>query len=145
MAAAIDTIDKTLQTTRTWLAEIQDRLHTTDSGLAYTALEATLHAIRDRLGPRSATALGDQLPLLIRGIYYQGWNPLAEPSHERQLQNFLELVNSAVRGGLPVGVEPSIRAVLEVLSRHLPPEETKRVESAFPRELRQLWPAPRTS
>ena len=140
MAGAADVIDRTLQTTRTWLAEIQERLRTADAGQAYKALEATLHAVRNRLGPRSATALGEQLPLLIRGIYYQGWNPLAEPNQERRLASFLELVSRAVNGGQPLEAEASVRAVLEVLCRHLPADETRRVEQAFPQELRRLWP-----
>ena len=140
-----DVIDKTLQTTRSWLAEIQDRLHTNDSSRAYTALEATLHAVRDRLGPRNVTALGEQLPLLIRGIYYQGWRPLAQPAQDQQLQDFVNLVNGAVGGAQPAGGSAPVHAVLEVLCRHLPPEGTKRIELAFPSELRRLWRAPQAA
>jgi uncharacterized protein (DUF2267 family) len=32
-----------------------------------------LHALRDRLPPEIAVHLSAQLPMLVRGIYYEGW------------------------------------------------------------------------
>lgn len=141
MSNNVDAIEKAVQAARIWLKEIQQRLETEDSKLAYNALKATLHALRDRLGPRNAASLGEQLPLLIKGLYYEGWNPLAEPTRERHLQAFLEHVNADVTGGLAFGPEASARAVLEVLRKHVDPQEVEKVEQVFPKELRQLWPA----
>ena len=70
--------DKTLQETNLWLKELMVRLGTDDREQAYTVLKATLHAVRDRLGPENAAHLGAQLPILLRGVYYEGmanrWN-----------------------------------------------------------------------
>ena len=73
-ATGLDVFDKTLQTTNIWLDEIMDQIgparHT-----AWHVLGATLHALRDRLTIDQAVHLGAQLPLLVRGLYYDQWRP----------------------------------------------------------------------
>ena len=61
-----------LQQTNLWLKDLMERLGTGDRKLAYNVLKATLHALRDRIGPENAIHLGAQLPILVRGIYYDG-------------------------------------------------------------------------
>ena len=46
---------------------------------SYAALRAVLHALRDRLPVDEASQLGAQLPMLVRGIYYSGWDPSKVP------------------------------------------------------------------
>ena len=42
---------------------------------SYTALRAVLHALRDRLTVEESAQFAAQLPMLIRGLYYGGWDP----------------------------------------------------------------------
>ena len=60
--------DTTVQETNLWLKAIMEGLHTDDRHLAYVALRATLHALRDRIGPENAVHLAAQLPMLVRGL-----------------------------------------------------------------------------
>ena len=46
---------------------------------SYAALRAVLHALRDRLPVQESADLAAQLPVLIRGIYYEGWDPARVP------------------------------------------------------------------
>jgi uncharacterized protein (DUF2267 family) len=66
--------DRTLYKTHTWLKEIMEVLGTEDRHRAYMALRAVLHALRDRLTVEEVAQLGAQLPMLIRGLYYEGWD-----------------------------------------------------------------------
>ena len=75
--------DTTVQETNLWLKAIMEALHTDDRHLAYLALRATLHALRDRLGPENAVHLAAQLPMLLRGLYYEGWRLAASQTKER--------------------------------------------------------------
>ena len=50
---------------------------------------AVLHALRDRIGPIHTAQLGAQLPMLVRGLYYEGWRANAAPTHERHREAFL--------------------------------------------------------
>jgi len=49
-----------------------DDLHSEDRHHADVALSAVLHALRDRLTVSEAAQLGAQLPMLVRGFYYEG-------------------------------------------------------------------------
>ena len=67
-------------TAHTWLAVVRDRLGTDDRQLAYRVLRAWLHTVRDRLTVEAAAHFAAQLPELLRGVFYEGWNPSHVPT-----------------------------------------------------------------
>ncbi|RPI39423.1 MAG: DUF2267 domain-containing protein, partial [Hyphomicrobiaceae bacterium] len=89
MSTGLDTFDKTVQESNLWLKDMMERLNTTDRHYAYSTLRAVLHALRDRIGPESAAHLGAQLPMLVGGLFYEGWDPTGKPSKERHEADFL--------------------------------------------------------
>lgn len=140
MSTGLDVFDTTLQQTNLWLKELMKRLETEDRHLAYKVLGATLHALRDRIGPENAVHLGAQLPMLIRGFYYEGWNMAVTPTKHRHRQDFLDYVNGDFFRGLGVDPEPAVRAVFGVLSSRLDPGEIEKLIAVLPNELKALWP-----
>ena len=89
MSTGLNTFDKTVQESNLWLKDVMERLDTRDRHHAYSTLRAVLHALRDRIGPESAAHLGAQLPMLLRGLFYEGWDPTGKPSKERHEPTFL--------------------------------------------------------
>lgn len=73
------TFDHMTHTAYAWLADIASGFDTDDRRFAYRVLRAWLHTLRDRLTPDGAVKLGAQLPELLRGVYYDGWNPSTVP------------------------------------------------------------------
>jgi len=140
MSTGLDVFDTTLQQTNLWLKDLMKRLGTEDRHLAYKALSATLHAVRDRIGAENAAHLGAQLPMLIRGFYYEGWHPAGMPTRQRHKQDFLDYVNGDLFRGLRADPETAVRAVFGVMSSRLDPCEIEKLTALFPEDLRGLWP-----
>lgn len=139
MPTGLSVFDKTLQETNVWLKQLMERLGTDDRHLAYSLLRATLHAVRDRIGPENASHLGAQLPLLLRGIYYEGWRLSAEPTKERHVVSFLDHVLQEIPEAVVKDVEGSVAAALAVIRSQLDPGEALKIIDLFPAELRKFW------
>jgi uncharacterized protein (DUF2267 family) len=142
MTTGLDVFDTTLQHTNLWLKELMDDLGI-DRRHAYRVLRATLHGVRDRIGPEHAVHLGAQLPILIRGFYYEGWHLAATPTKLRHKQDFLDYVSGDVFRGLGIDPERAVRAVFNVMSNRLDPGEIEKLIKLLPEEIRALWPAAR--
>jgi uncharacterized protein (DUF2267 family) len=76
--AVLDVFESTLQKTNIWIKDVMHALGSDDRQRAYQALRATLHGLRDRLTIEEVAQLGAQLPMLVRGFYYEGWDPTAK-------------------------------------------------------------------
>src|SRR5436309_12183250 len=100
-ATGLDVFDKTLQTTNIWLDEIMAKLGP-DRQVAWHVLGAVLHALRDRLQIGLAVHLGAQLPLLVRGLYYDQWHPSEQTLKQRSAEQFLDHVSQRLTGIRPV-------------------------------------------
>jgi uncharacterized protein (DUF2267 family) len=131
--------ESTLQTTNIWLNDVLERLGWGDHHRAYHALRAVLHALRDRLPVDQAAALAAQLPMLVRGFYYEGWHPHGKPVKERHKEDFLAHIAAAFRGDPEVDPEDVARAVFQVLAKHVTGGEIEAVKRSLPAEIRSLW------
>jgi uncharacterized protein (DUF2267 family) len=132
--------DSTLQTTHVWLNEICEEMGwERDPHRAYHALRAVLHALRDRLRPEEAAGLAAQLPLLVRGTFYEGWHLAGKPVKTRSVEEFLAPVTDAFRGE-PIARSAEVaRAVFTVIKRHVSAGEVADVIAALPGDIQALW------
>jgi uncharacterized protein (DUF2267 family) len=136
----LEVFDTTVQKTNSWLKDLMAELGWHDRRKAYLALRVTLHALRDRLTVEEAAQLAAQLPMLIRGFYYEGWNPTGKPLRERHREEFLAHIEEHFTDE-PVDAEQVAHAVFAVLATHVSPGEIEQVEQVLPSEIRDLWPA----
>ena len=138
-ATGLDVFDSTLHKTNSWLKELMRELGWEDRHKAYLALRATLHTLRDQLTVEEVAQLGAQFPMLIRGLYYEGWDPTGKPLRLNKEQ-FLMRVGQQFRGDDRVDPEPVVRAVFRVLADPVTEGEIEDVKHLMPTELRVLWP-----
>ncbi len=137
----LPTFDNTVQVTNEWLNDLMLELGKDDRHLAYSAMRSVLHALRDRLTVEHASALGAQLPMLVRGFYFEGWKPHGKPTRERRKDQFLAKVRREMRRGPALNVEDSeqmARAVLHTVKRHLGDGTMERLRKTLPKDLREL-------
>ena len=137
-----------------WLKELRTELRTDlrtelrwrSAGAALLALRSVLHALRDRLPPDEAVQLAAQLPLLIKGVYFDGWNPSATPVKARSKGEFFALVRSRFQQRmLDSEAELVTRAVFKLLAAHVSDGEIRDVRGMLPTPLAELWPVPEDS
>ena len=130
--------EHTIEITHTWLNDLQERLGWQDRQRVYRALRAVLHALRDRLSVDDASHLAAQLPMLVRGFYYEGYHPAGKPLSQRKQAEFLAHVRAefADEG---FETEPVVRAVFNVLTKHITPGEVEKIKQSLPDDIRSLW------
>ena len=132
-ATGLDVFDKTLQTTNAWLNEIMSDLGP-DRHIAWHVLGAVLRTTRDRLPIGLAAHLGAELPLLVRGTYYE------QPDMTRSLDEFLERIQQGLKFTRPINAREAARSVFRVVSQHIASGQAAKVRAALPEAVRSLWP-----
>lgn len=136
----LEVFDSTLQKTHILLDDIMQEMGWNDERQrAYLALRSVLHALRDRLTMAEALDLGAQLPMLVRGFYYEGWKPADTPRKERHKEDFLAHVQHDFRNDAHMDAEQIVRVVFRVLARHISAGEIEDIQLILPAELRALW------
>jgi uncharacterized protein (DUF2267 family) len=132
----IGAFDTTLEKTYAWLNELADELETGDRRQAYDVLRAFLHALRDRLPVESAVNLGAQLPMLVRGFYYEGWDPSHKPEKMHR-EGFLDRVQRQANLE-PDRVEAAVRVASRSLQRHVTEGELAKALGILPNDIFRL-------
>jgi uncharacterized protein (DUF2267 family) len=132
----VEAFDTTLEKTYAWLNELADELGTGNRRQAYEVLRAFLHALRDRLPVESAVKLGAQLPMLVRGFYYEGWDPSHKPE-KLHLEGFLDHVRWEANLGADE-VEAAVQAASQTLQRHVTEGELAKSLGILPNDIFRL-------
>lgn len=136
----VTALEHTVQETNIWLKALSEQLHFEERQHAYSALRAVLHALRDRMTPEMAVHLGAELPMLIRGLYYEGWHMAGKPVKDRSAEEFADHVLVQLPPRFPMDPLTVSEAVFQLLWEKLDPGETAKVIDQLPLQLRQLWP-----
>jgi uncharacterized protein (DUF2267 family) len=137
-ANGLPVFDKTLQTTNIWLDQIMERIGP-DRQTAWKVLSTVLHKLRDRMPVEAAAHLGAELPLLVRGVYYDQYTPARQPSTCRTRDEFVAEVAEWLQDARPVDPEEAIAAVFDVLSRNIDLGQVEKVKRILPEPIRQMW------
>jgi uncharacterized protein (DUF2267 family) len=123
-----------------WLRKLDERLHSQTPGQSYSALRATLQVLRDRLSPEMAVHLSAQLPMVIRGLFFEGWKMSRTPSVDDTIDDFCNHIADKLPPGYPYDSMAVAAAVFEVMWGELDLGETAKVIDFLPRDLKTLWP-----
>lgn len=128
------------QQAQQWVNELAGGLNW-DEKRSYHLLRCVLQAFRDWLPQQEMADLSAQLPVLIRGIYFEGWKPLEAPVWDRSKEEFIARIQGAFSDDLPNDPEAAVTAVFRLLDRHVSPGEIEDVRNSMKKTLRDLWPA----
>ena len=131
--------DETLHATNTWLHEITSRMGWDDREKGYRLLRLSLHAIRDRLPVVEAAHLSAQLPLLLRGVFFESWRPSQVRVQVHEVEEFLAPLRKGFASERHFDAEAAFREVVDVMRMHVSAGEMEDVRRVMPDELKRLW------
>lgn len=140
-ATGFPTFDKTIDKTNRVLKEIEHAYGWSKEqrNVSYDALRAVLHALRDRLTVDECAHLAAQLPLLVRGVHYEGWDPSRVPVKMNK-EEFLQRVRSGFPHEVGGDMERLVSTVLQALRQYVTEGEWEDIKSSISRDLRPLIP-----
>jgi uncharacterized protein (DUF2267 family) len=133
---AHDPFGEAIGQAHSWVGEVANSLDG-DKGKAYRALKATMHALRDRLTVEAAAHFSAQLPLVIRGIFFEGWDPSKVPD-KMHVDQFMERVRREASLDTIEEAEEAARAVVGVMWQHLTPGALDHLGAQLPVDLKPL-------
>jgi len=139
-AQGLEVIDETVQHTHEWLNELAANIESPDRRRALRLLRAGLHAVRDHLAHAEAAHLSAQLPVPIRGFYWEGWRPANTPTRERGRDAFLAAVRANYEPRPGRTIEADLQAMLRLLNHRISSGEIEDVRRCLPEDLRAIWP-----
>lgn len=139
MSTGLAVFDTTVQESNEWLIAIEQRLRPCDRQQSYAALRAALHALRDRLPIEGVLSLSAQLPMLLRGVFLEGWR--AGPAGEaRNPVEFCADIARRLPPAFPREPNAVAEAAFEVLTDKVDLGEARKLIMMLPAPLRPLWP-----
>ena len=149
----VDSLDRSIDKTNAWLADVAAKFGTEDRRLAYRVTRSWLHTLRDRLPVTIAAHVAAQLPELLRGVFYEGWNPSKVPVkyskdeyiarfardaqvHHDEVARAGRLVTSAMRRHVSAGaIDEALGALPADIRRLLePPDRAEQPQAGIPRQ-----------
>lgn len=104
---------------------------------SYAAVRTVLHLLRDRLPVAESAHFAAQLPVVLRGVYYEGWKPTDVPVKLNR-DDFLYEVRQGFPYEVDGGVNGLVRTVLNALRRHVTEGEWDDVRANVPSDLNTI-------
>ncbi|MFG5383538.1 DUF2267 domain-containing protein [Yoonia sp. R2-816] len=138
----IHVFERTTHEAHEWVNDLSGRLGWSSERDVLRLLRAVICRIRDHLQINEMAQLSAQLPIMLRGMYYEGWQPKLTPVRERHQDEFVAAIEEQVGDVLDYRGPEDIRVVFELLNARISRGEVDDVRANLPTELRDMWPAP---
>ena len=134
----LSVFDTTIRETNNWLNDISREMGDPRKKMSYHALRGVLFALRDRLPLQELFDLTAQMPILVRGIIFEGYHPEGKPLKFHK-DEFFERVNKELQSAGKANPEVAARAVFNVINRYISIGESDDVRNMLTKDLRELW------
>lgn len=131
--------DKHCKEANEWLLEIGDRAGYPDrTDWSYGCLRAVLHTLRDRTTIEEIFQFSAQLPVLIRGIYFEGYKPTGKPD-KMNAEEFMYRIKKDLGNSNPISSDEAFRVVLEILYDRTSTGEMDDIRGQMPKAIQNIW------
>jgi uncharacterized protein (DUF2267 family) len=136
--ASVHAVERTVHKTNEWLNDLAGELDLGADGrdAAWRILRGYLHVLRDRLTLDEGAHLAAQFTHLIRGVYYEGFDPGDRPVAIRDRDAFLARLADATELHDPEEAARATAACTRVMGRHVSEGELDDVFGQLPAQIR---------
>jgi len=138
----LDVFDSSINRTNAWLKELMQELNWSDHRKTYLVFRCVLHAVRDHLPVEAAVAFGQQLPMVIRGFYFDHWQPMGKPLPLRTRNDFIMVLAEYIAREVDTDANAEMigRAVFRLLDRKVTEGEIEDIHPLLPAPVLDLFP-----
>jgi uncharacterized protein (DUF2267 family) len=140
--ASAHSVERTVHKTNEWLKDLEGELGIDDRDDSWRALSGFLQALRDRLTMDEGAQLAAQLTHLIRGVFYEGFDPGRQPERYRDAETFLGRVGEHAKIDDPIQAGLAAAACMRVMKSHITGGELDDILSQLPRAIRDALEPP---
>ncbi len=128
-----------IQKANSWINEIADGMNWNDHRRALHAFRAVLHSLRDQLSINEMADLSAQLPLVVRGLFFENWRPHVASGHSRSVEGFRDSLAKQLPELSNAEITQVTQVVMNVIARHVSAGEISDIGSNLPESIRSLW------
>src|SRR5260370_2943501 len=132
----VDSRDRRIEKTNAWLADVAANFGAEDRRMAYRVTRSWVRTLRDRLPVPIAADIAAQLPELLRGVFYEGWNPSKVPIKYSRDEYVARFARDAQLH--QTEVPRAGRLVTSAMQKHISPGAINEVLGVLPTDIRSL-------
>ena len=141
----LDTFDKSVQQTNQILKDLELQLGWENRrDQTFDLLRISLQALRDRLPVNPAVHLGSELPMLMRGLYYEGWDPDKVPIKINK-ESFLENIRREFKYNSELNIEKKVNISLATTLQTVSDDTQQQIREVLPEGIAKLVAKPDNS
>lgn len=142
MTRTIHVFERTVHEAHDWVNELTGRLGWSSERDVLRLLRTVLRSIRDHLPVNEMAQFSAQLPIMLRGMYFEGWQPENTPTRERHAADFIAAIEDEVGDVLDYRGTDDIRAVFHLINARITRGEVEDVRANLPQQIKAFWPEP---
>jgi uncharacterized protein (DUF2267 family) len=135
---SVDAVERSVHKTNEWVKAMAAELGVDDREDAWRILRADLQVLRDELTVDEAAQLAAQLPMVLRGAFWEGFDPGHQPQKLRHREEFLARVAERAQLQDLNEAARAAQATTRVLSEHITEGELEDVFAQLPGEVREV-------
>jgi len=135
---SVDAVERSVHKTNEWLSELAAELGGEDREDAWRQLRVYLQLLREQLTVDEAAQLAAQLTYMLRGVFYDGFDPSRQPHRLRHREELLAAFAERAQVNGAGAAERCIEAATRVLDRHVTGGELDDVLAQLPTEIQEV-------
>jgi uncharacterized protein (DUF2267 family) len=136
--ASVNSVERTVHKTNEWLKELTAELGNEERDDAWRILRGFLPVLRDRLTLDEGAQLAAQLTPLVRGVFYEGFDPGHQPEKIREPETFVARIGEQTEISDPEEAALAAVAVMNVMARHIAEGELDDILGQLPQPIREV-------